>query len=66
MRMGRRKELYSCTQNMQMSSDGLVEQTLRSILTLIDPTTNYWEVRFHIIEDDRDAVQAVESLRGIN
>ena len=49
-----------------MSSNTQVEQTLRHILQVINPTRDDWEARFHIIEDVRDAVQTVESLRGIN
>ncbi|KAK1382220.1 TUTase domain-containing protein [Heracleum sosnowskyi] len=47
-----------------MSSYSLVEQTLKNILSLINPTKDDWAVRFHIIEDVRDAVETVESLRG--
>ncbi|WOG88171.1 hypothetical protein DCAR_0207405 [Daucus carota subsp. sativus] len=47
-----------------MSSNTQVEQTLRHILQVINPTRDDWEARFHIIEDVRDAVQTVESLRG--
>lgn len=49
-----------------MSSYSLVEQTLKTILPLINPTKDDWVVRFNIIEDVRGAVEAVESLRGIN
>ncbi|KAL8090765.1 protein HESO1-like [Apium graveolens] len=47
-----------------MSSYSPVEQTLKTILPLINPTKDDWAVRFHIIEDVRDAVETVESLRG--
>lgn len=49
-----------------MSSCSRVEQTLHDILSLIKPNDDDWAVRFHIIQEVRDAVQTVESLRGIN
>lgn len=49
-----------------MSSYSLVEKTLQKILTLIKPNNDDWAVRFHIIQEVRDAVETVESLRGIN
>ncbi|KAK1382216.1 TUTase domain-containing protein [Heracleum sosnowskyi] len=47
-----------------MSSYSRVEQTLQDILFLIKPNNDDWAVRFHIIQEVRDAVQTVESLRG--
>ncbi|KAK1382217.1 TUTase domain-containing protein [Heracleum sosnowskyi] len=47
-----------------MSSYSLVESTLQRILNLIKPNNDDWAVRFHIIQDVRDAVETVESLRG--
>lgn len=49
-----------------MSSQSRVEQTLQDILLLIKPNNDDWAVRFHIAGEVRDAVQTVDSLRGIN
>lgn len=42
-----------------------MEQALQNILSKIKPEREDWAVRFDIINDVRDAVQTVESLRGI-
>lgn len=49
-----------------MSSYSLVESTLQRILTLIKPKEDDWAVRFYILQEVRDAVETVESVRGIN
>nr|XP_017215863.1 PREDICTED: protein HESO1-like isoform X2 [Daucus carota subsp. sativus]XP_017215864.1 PREDICTED: protein HESO1-like isoform X2 [Daucus carota subsp. sativus]XP_017215865.1 PREDICTED: protein HESO1-like isoform X2 [Daucus carota subsp. sativus]XP_017215866.1 PREDICTED: protein HESO1-like isoform X2 [Daucus carota subsp. sativus] len=47
-----------------MSSHSQMEQALQNILSKIKPEREDWAVRFDIINDVRDAVQTVESLRG--
>lgn len=47
-----------------MSSFGLVEPTLKDILSVINPLREDWDTRFRLINDLREVVESVESFRG--
>lgn len=47
-----------------MNADGVLEPTLKDILEVIKPLREDWAVRSKIIEELKDVVESVESLRG--
>lgn len=53
--------LYSKT---KMNSFSQVESTLKEVLEVIKPLRDDWVTRFKIIDELREVVQSLESLRG--
>ncbi|KAK6135881.1 hypothetical protein DH2020_030368 [Rehmannia glutinosa] len=47
-----------------MNGYNLLEVTIRDILRVISPSKEDWAVRFHIIDEVRNIVGSIESLRG--
>ncbi|KAK2968542.1 hypothetical protein RJ640_009387 [Escallonia rubra] len=47
-----------------MNANNLLEFALRDILNVINPSRDDWSIRFRIIEELRDDIQSIESLRG--
>ncbi|XP_057804061.1 protein HESO1 [Salvia miltiorrhiza] len=47
-----------------MNGYNQVEQTLNDILRAINPSKEDWTIRFHIINEVRDVIRSIESLRG--
>ncbi|KAK3031927.1 hypothetical protein RJ639_036723 [Escallonia herrerae] len=49
-----------------MNANNLLELTLRDILNVINPSRDDWSIRFRIIEELRDVIQSIESLRVLD
>lgn len=47
-----------------MNAYSILEPTLKDILEVVKPLREDWEVRSKIIEELKDVVTSVESLRG--
>ncbi|PON37353.1 polymerase, nucleotidyl transferase domain containing protein [Parasponia andersonii] len=47
-----------------MSANGVLEHTLRDILDVVKPANDDWVTRFQIIDEFREIVGSLESLRG--
>ena len=47
-----------------MNANGVLEHTLGDILAVVKPVNDDWVARFQIIDEFREVVGSLESLRG--